>query len=48
VWSEKVTQDCDMFRIFECPSYYLVKEDKLDLRAKKAMVLGFQKRVEIL
>jgi len=33
VWSEKVAQDYDSLRLFECPTYYHVKEDKLDRRA---------------
>jgi len=30
VWSRKPAQDYDMLMIFGCPSYYQIKEDKLD------------------
>ena len=32
-----------MLRIFECPAYYLVNEDKLDPRAKKSVSIRFKK-----
>ena len=28
IWLEKVAQDYDLLRVFRCPSYYHVKEDK--------------------
>ena len=34
VWSGKVAQDYDSLRVFGCPTYYQVKEDKLNPRAK--------------
>ena len=40
VWSEKV------LRVFGCPAYYHVKEDKLDPIAKKGMFVRFKKRVK--
>ena len=30
VWSEKADQDYDSLRVFDCPAYYHVKEDKLE------------------
>jgi len=30
VWSRKVAQVYDLLQIFGCPTYYHVKEDKLD------------------
>jgi len=41
VWSEKAAQDYDLLRVFGYPTYYHVKEDKLDPRAKKGVFLGF-------
>jgi len=35
-----------MLRIFECPAYYHVKEDKLDPRAKTNVFLGFKRGVK--
>jgi len=46
VSSENVAQDYDMPRIFGCPAYYHVKEDKLALRAKKAVFLGLKRGVK--
>ena len=43
VWSRKVAQDYESLRIFECPTYYHVKENKLDPRARKGMFVGFKK-----
>ena len=46
VWSGKLTQDYDSLWVFGCPTYYHVKEDKLDLRAKKCVFVGFKKGVK--
>ena len=35
VWSEKVAQNYDSLWVFGCLSYYHIKEDKLDPRARK-------------
>jgi len=35
VWSGKVTQDYDSLRVFECPAYYHIKEDKSDQERRK-------------
>jgi len=43
VWSAKAAQDYDMLRIFGCPAYYHIKEDKLDHRAKKVVFLSFNR-----
>jgi len=45
-WSEKVAQDYDLLRVFEFLAYYYSKEDKLDLRAKKGVFVGFKKDVK--
>ncbi|KAH9696084.1 hypothetical protein KPL71_023037 [Citrus sinensis] len=42
IWSGKHAQDYDSLRIFGCPAYYHVKDGKLDLRARKAIFLGFK------
>jgi transposase InsO family protein len=41
VWSGSPANDYDSMRIFGCSAYYHVTESKLDLRAKKAIFLGF-------
>ena len=46
VWSGKSTQDYDSLRIFGCPAYYHVKEDKLDPRAKKGVFVGFKRGIK--
>jgi len=46
VWSEKVAQDYDSLRVFECLAYYHIKEDKLDSRARKGMFVRFKKVVK--
>jgi len=47
VCSEKAGEDYDKLKIFECPTYYHIKEDKLDHLAKKS-VFKFQERCESL
>ncbi|KAH9689071.1 hypothetical protein KPL70_015335 [Citrus sinensis] len=42
MWSGKYAQDYDSLRIFGCPSYYHVKDGKLDSRAKKTIFVGFK------
>jgi len=46
VWSKKSSPDYDMVRIFGCPIYYHIKEDKLDHRVKKVVFLGFKRSVK--
>ena len=43
IWSGEAAQDYDSLRIFECPTYRHIKEDKLELRAKKGVFFGFKK-----
>jgi len=45
-WSEKVIQDYDLLGVFGCLTYYHVKEDKLDPRAKKGVFVGFKKGIK--
>ncbi|KAH9679290.1 retrovirus-related pol polyprotein from transposon TNT 1-94-like protein [Citrus sinensis] len=42
MWSGKHAQDYDSLRIFGCPTYYHVKDGKLDHRARKAIFVGFK------
>ncbi|KAH9782808.1 Integrase catalytic domain-containing protein [Citrus sinensis] len=42
MWSGKHAQDYDSLRIFGCPSYYHVKDGKLDPRARKVIFVGFK------
>jgi len=42
-WSGKAAVDYDLLRVFGCPAYYHVKEDKLDPRAKKGVFVGFKR-----
>ncbi|KAH9650701.1 retrovirus-related pol polyprotein from transposon TNT 1-94-like protein [Citrus sinensis] len=42
MWSGKHAQDYDSFRVFGCPAYYHVKDDKLDPRARKSIFVGFK------
>ena len=42
----KAAQDYDSLRIFGCPAYYHIKEDKLDSRARRGIFLGFKKGVK--
>ena len=46
VWSEKATQDYDSLRVFGYPTYYHIKEDKLDPRMRKCVFVGFKKSVK--
>ena len=42
MWSEKHAQDHDSIRVFGCPAYYHVKNNKLYPRARKAIFVGFK------
>ena len=44
--SGRVNQDYDSLRVFSCPVYYHVNEDKLDLRARKGVFVGYKKGVK--
>ena len=46
VWSKRVAQDYDSLRVFDCPTYYHVKEDKLSPIARKGVFVGFKKSVK--
>ncbi|KAH9793742.1 Integrase catalytic domain-containing protein [Citrus sinensis] len=42
MWSGKHAQDYDSLHIFGCPTYYHVKDGKLDPRARKVIFVGFK------
>jgi len=44
--SKKVAQDYDLLWVFGCLTYYHVKKDKLDLRARKNVFGGFKKGIK--
>ncbi|KAM1465608.1 hypothetical protein ACFXTO_045089 [Malus domestica] len=46
VWTGKPSSDYDYIRIFGSPTYFHVTENKLDLRAKKVIFLGFSSGVK--
>ena len=46
VWFGSPTTNYDSLHIFGCPTYYHVKDSKLDPRAKKAIFLGFSSGVK--
>ena len=46
VWSEKVAQDYELHQVFSCLAYYHVKEDKLGLRVRKGVFVGFKKGIK--
>jgi len=48
IWSGKAAQDYDSLRIFGCSTYYHIKEDKLDPKAKKGVFVGFKRVVKAL
>ena len=45
-WSEKTAADYDLLWVFGCPTYYHVKDDKLDPRAKKGVFVGFKRGIK--
>ena len=45
-WSKQLVSDYDSLHVFGSTAYYHVKESKLDIRAKKAILLGFPSRIK--
>jgi len=45
-WSCRVAQDYGLLRIFDCPTYYHVKEDKLDPIVRQGVFVRFKKGVK--
>jgi len=46
VWSGKAAQDYDSLWVFGCPTYYHVKEDKLEPRECVRRIQEMSKRVQ--
>jgi len=46
MWLGKAALDYDMLRVFGCPNYYHVSDEKLKPRARKAMLLEFKRGVK--
>jgi len=46
MWSDKTAIDYDMLRMFGCPTYYHVSDEKLEPRVTKAVFLGFKRGVK--
>jgi len=43
IWSEKAAQGHDLLQIFESPTYFCTKDDKVNLRVKKFVFLRVKK-----
>jgi len=46
IWSGGATQDYDLMRVFGCPAYFTVKDDKLNPRAKKFTFLNIKRKLK--
>ena len=46
MWSGHPARDYEHMRVFGCPAYYHVQNDKLEPRAKKAIFIGFRRGVK--
>ncbi|KAK8950916.1 hypothetical protein KSP39_PZI003024 [Platanthera zijinensis] len=46
MWSGNPARDYVHMKMFGCPAYYHVKNDKLESRAKKTIFIGFRRRVK--
>jgi len=42
----QIAPDYDLLRVFGCPAYFHVKEDKLDPRVKKGLFIEFKKGIK--
>ena len=45
-WSGEPARDYDQLKVFGCPVFYHVKTDKLELRARKTIFVGFKRGVK--
>ena len=45
-WSGKAAGDYDLLRVFRCPAYHHVKDDKLDPKAKTGVFVGFKRGIK--
>ena len=46
IWSGGAAQDYNLLRVFGCPTYFSVKDDKLNPRTKKFVFLGVKKNMK--
>ena len=46
IWSDEAAQDYDLLRVFECPTYFSIKDDNLNPRVKKVCVFECQEKYE--
>ena len=46
IWSGGATQDYDLLWVFESPTYFSVKDGKVNSRAKKFMFLGVNRNMK--
>ena len=46
IWSGRVAQDHDLLWVFGCPAYFSVKDDKLNLRARKFVFLVVKRNMK--
>jgi len=43
MWSGKVASDYDILRVFGCPTYHHLSDEKLEPQARKVVFLGFKR-----
>ena len=46
IWSDRAAQNYDLLRVYECPAYFSVKDDKLNPRTKKFVILGVKRNLK--
>ncbi|KAI0500209.1 hypothetical protein KFK09_018418 [Dendrobium nobile] len=46
MWSGHHVRDYENLRVFECPTYYHIQNDKFKPRVKKAIFIGFMRGVK--
>jgi len=46
IWLGGATQDYGLLRVFESPTYFCVKDGKVNLRAKKFVLLGVNRNMK--
>ena len=46
VWSEKISQDHDLLRIFGSPTYFCAKDGKVNPQANKFVFLSVKKNMK--
>ena len=46
IWSGRAAQDYDLLWVFRCPTYFSIKNDMLNPRAKKFVFLGVKRNLK--